>query len=700
MDHRPDMASPNLRRLGTFLGIVSLSFAWDFISQRVTAAEKPEIKASHTPKQPKSGEPVTISVSLRQPVKANDLVLQYQVVEPGNYIALADSDYSENWKQVSINQAETEDSDGKRSILKATLPAELQKNRRLIRYRVFSPKAKTVIAPPDDDTQRNYAYFVYDGIPAWKAAINPNGSRKEREGVTFSPEVMRSVQAYHLISKRQSVENVTWRERMGLGHPERHEYKYTGTLVADGKVYDHVRFRARGGNWRHAMGKNMWKIDFNKGHHLEARDNYQRKYETKWGKLNLGACIQQGDYGMRGEQGMFEAAAFRLFNLAGVDAPHTHWIQLRIVDGEEESPKNQYQGDFWGLYLATEEVDEDFLEEHGLPEGNIYKIEFGDAKAEHLLKDAPTDESDVRQFMSGLNRNSDAKWWQANVNLPSYYSYRAIVECIHHYDIGGGKNYFFYHNPKLKHWQVVPWDVDLSWGNHMFGNGGEPFVRAGLLRADPFKGEYLQRLAEIRDLLFNPDQGDALLDEYAGMISNPKGGLSMVDADRAKWDYHPIMSSEFSTRGKADPGLFYKQSSTGDFRGMVQLMKKYIQDRGKWVDANLLLDTSFPATPKIARTDTLDLSASKLKLQLQGKDQEQKVSWRLAEISNPNDTASTPRPGKYEINALWETTGGASVEVPTTKLETGRTYRIRARVQNASGPWSRWSSPLQFTKSQ
>ena len=59
MDHRLDMASPHLRRLGTFLGIVSLSFAWDFISQGVTAAEKPEIKASHTPKQPKSGEPVT-----------------------------------------------------------------------------------------------------------------------------------------------------------------------------------------------------------------------------------------------------------------------------------------------------------------------------------------------------------------------------------------------------------------------------------------------------------------------------------------------------------------------------------------------------------------------------------------------------------------------------------------------------------------
>jgi hypothetical protein len=111
-------------------------------------------------------------------------------------------------------------------------------------------------------------------------------------------------------------------------------------------------------------------IDFLKGHHLEARDNWGRSYETKWGKLNLGACIQQGDYGMRGEQGMLEALAFRLFNLAGVESSHTHWVQLRIVDSPEESPADQYRGDFWGLYLAVENLDDNFLEEHGLPDGS------------------------------------------------------------------------------------------------------------------------------------------------------------------------------------------------------------------------------------------------------------------------------------------------------------------------------------------
>jgi hypothetical protein len=693
------MARNHTLRFEPLIAVVVLLFGWTCAREGALAADKPEFKVSHTPKQPKSGEIVTIKVTPRTSVKSDELKLQYQMVEPGSYIALDDPAYAKNWRDVPLEVSSDRSKDGQPT-LHATLPGDLHKNRRLIRYRVFSVNSNSVVAPLKDDTEPNHAYFVYDGIPEWRAAINPKGTGNEAEMVTFGTDVMRSIQAYHLIAQRKAIENATWRQPMGLGHPERHEYKHTGTLVADGKVYDHVRFRARGGTWRHAMGKNMWKIDLNKGHHFEGRDNYGRKYETKWGKLNLGACIQQGDYGMRGEQGMFEALAYRLFNLVGVEAPHTHWIQLRIVDGADESPANQYLGDFWGLYLATEEVDDDFLKEHGLPEGNLYKMDFGEAKAEHLVKDAPADASDVREFENRVRQRPDASWWRSNVDLPRYYSYRAIVECIHHYDIGGGKNYFYYHNPKARRWQVIPWDVDLTWADHMYGNGAEPFYRSGLLQTDPAKGEYERRLAEIRDLLFNPDQAGALLDEYAALISDPKGGLSIVDADRAKWDYHPIMSSEFSVRGKADPGRFYRQSPTRDFRGMVQLMKRYVEDRGKWVDGNLLIDAPFVSAPTIALGKNFDFSAPKLQVRLADSRKDSGVEWRLAEVSNPNDADAGKRPGRYEINAIWQTTAGASVEIPTRFFDVGRSYRIRARTIDSKGSVSRWSAPLQLTRSK
>ena len=67
----------------------------------------------------------------------------------------------------------------------------------------------------------------------------------------------------------------------------------------------------------------------------------------------------------------------------------------------------------------------------------------------------------------------------------------------------------------------------------MHGTGQEPFWRAGVLRRPQFNLEYQNRLREIRDLLFNPEQGGALIDEYAAVISDLGGGPSFVDADRA-----------------------------------------------------------------------------------------------------------------------------------------------------------------------
>jgi hypothetical protein len=690
-----------MRSCLSFPGLLSffcLVLAWPGAVFAVDEAKaKAAIKGSHAPKQPKTGDRVVITLEVSRDVESDSLVLQYQVVEPGKYIALDDPDYAKSWTEVALSKMTRQKTDADRLAFTAELPPELQENRRLIRYRVYSSETKSVVAPVPDDAQQNFAYFVYDGIPAWRGAINPQGSGEKQKVVTFEPQVMRSVQAYHLIAKQPSIENVTWLEPKPFMSPSASEYEYTGTLVADGKVYDHVRFRARGGSWRYAMGKNMWKIDFLKGHHLEARDNWGGKYPKKWGKLNLGACIQHGDYGMRGEQGMNDAVSFRLFNLAGVEASHTHWVQLRIVDAPEESPDDQYQGDFWGLYLAVENVDDEFLEAREMPDGNLYKMDMRGPEPKHIAKDAAADRADVLQFMNGMRRNPDAKWWQTNVDLPRYYSYRSILECVHHYDIMMGKNYFYFRPAQDKRWQVIPWDLDLTWSDGAFGDGGEPFKRAGLLRCEPLAAEYQARLIEIRDLLYNPEQTGALIDEYAAVISHPDGSPSMVDADRAKWDYHPIMSSQLVVPHKTSPGLFYENSPTRDFRGMTEMMKQYVEHRSQWIDQTLLADATLPETPVIAPAKIADASAPTLKLHLASSKPAGKVKWRLAEITDTKKPAAKAKaPGKYEIDALWEAECGATADVSTKDLEKGHTYRIRARVQDGKGRWSHWSAPAQF----
>src|SRR5262249_11293982 len=154
----------------------------------------------HTPRQPHSGQPVQITASFR-PGSAN-LTLQYQVVEPGAYAELKDSSFAKNW--VSLPMQSVGNSHEEQSF-QVTLPADLQKHRRLVRYRFNGTDSagQHLQAPSADSIPPNYAYFVYDGVPAWTGAINPKSDDPKLSArLIFPPEVMSRVQIYHLIGKK------------------------------------------------------------------------------------------------------------------------------------------------------------------------------------------------------------------------------------------------------------------------------------------------------------------------------------------------------------------------------------------------------------------------------------------------------------------------------------------------------------------
>jgi hypothetical protein len=669
-------------------------------------------RVTHTPQQPKSGQPVNITASIAQ--EMTDVALQYQLVEPGDYIELKDPQYAKNWQSLLMNPGDTAKGQTSYSV---QLPASLQTHRRLVRYRItakdsggkpilspmFPATPATASTPATVESPSNYAYFVYDGVPPWKGAINPRSKDPQRsEVVVFPSETLSRVQPYHLIGKKTSIENATWNEQAGGK-----EYKYTGTLVVEGIVHDHVRYRARGGTWRYALGKNMWKVDLAPGDHLHAKDDFGRPYAVPWTKLNLRCIIQLGSYGYRGEQGMFESVGFRLFNLAGVPAPSTHWVHFRIIDEADESPADQYRGDFWGLYLAIENEDGRFLKSHGLPDGNLYKMNAGTGELNHQGQGQPADRSDLDAFQAAYEQTIPTdQWWRDNVDLSSYYSYRAILECIHHYDVdqGAGKNYDYFKNSQTGRWQVIPWDLDLTWGDHMYGGGDEPFRSRVLSPRRPFHLEYQNRLREIRDLVFNPEQTDQLIDECAEVIWDPRADSpSIVEADRRKWDYHPALA----IGGQAGQGRFYRASPSGDFAGMVQLMKNYVRSRSQWVDANLLNDPKTPSTPSAIYTGPAGHPTGQLKFRpsdYQGAADFAALKWRIAEISPAQTIVKTPRtPRLYEINLAWESdelTTAQEIAIPQKAVTPGHTYRVRVRMKDITGRWSHWSAPIEFEAGQ
>ncbi len=150
----------------------------------------------------------------------------------------------------------------------AELPASLQQHRRLIRYRITSTDTlgASITGPYADDPQPNFAYYVYGDMPNWTGAVQPGVTAP----VTYDASLLQTLPAYHLITTRNDHEDSQNIPNGDQGAYGGSDYLWQGALVYNGEVYDHIRYRARGGVWRYAMGKNMWKFDFNRGHEFEA----------------------------------------------------------------------------------------------------------------------------------------------------------------------------------------------------------------------------------------------------------------------------------------------------------------------------------------------------------------------------------------------------------------------------------------------
>jgi hypothetical protein len=693
----------------------------------------PQIRqVEHSPNEPTSNQAVTITAKITDPQGVSSVSLQYQIVAPGNYIELTDAAYTNvaNWITVTMNDAGSNgDALAGDSIYTAVIPASVQQHRRLIRYRITATDgaSSAVTVPYADDPQPNFAYFCYNGVPAWSGAVRPGVTAT----LNFDTNVMRRLPAVHLISKSNSVVTATWFERYGGDL-----YKWSGALVYDGKVYDHIRYRARGGVWRYAMVKNMWKFDFNRGHDFQMRDDYGKKINTKWTKLNLGSCIQQRDFWHRGEQGMFESTASRLFDLAGVESFKTAFLQFRVIDDTAEAGANQYEGDFWGLYLGLEQENGRFLDEHGLPDGNFYKMEGGTGELNNLSPTGPTDKSDLNYILNNYDNATDA-WWRTNWVLTNFYSYQTMVQAIHHYDINAGKNYFYYRYPDSGLWKVIPWDYDLTWAHNMYNSswGGltalTPRILTGATAVNgtgnqsgtanltlsgqrpAFELEFRNRIREIRDLLFNTNQAWQLIDEHAGLVRGPTNAPTFLDADRAMWDWNPKMAdgAYSSALQKAGQGEYYQWSQeptvTKDFNGCIQLMKNYVVVRSEHLDA-LAADALIPNQPTATYTGPTNFPLNQLSFQCSaysGVNPFAALKWRIGEVWDTNAPAYDPTERRpMEITSQWESGEIApftnAITIPSAALKIGHAYRVRVQMKDTTGRWSRWSAPVQFVVGQ
>lgn len=688
----------------------------------------------HSPEIPTDADPVTITAKITDPDGMGAVTLDYQTVDPGSYIRKTDAAYETSWTTVTmVDDGTGGDAIAGDSFYTAVLPASLQSHRRLVRYRIHFEDANGASAtvPYADDESPNFAYFVYNGVPSWTGSFTPSTSDE-----TFPSSLMGSLPTYHLVANSTDVTN----SQYNVGSDGIH---FLGTLIYDGKVYDHIEFENRGEASTYVAGKNKWRIHFNRARRFAPRDNWGEKYGRKWSKLNLQSISGPWAAVNRGMAGLDESLTMRLYGMAGLPSPRTHYFSFRVIDSANEAPSDQYAGDLWGLYLGLEQPNGSFLDERGLADGNIYKIEGGSGDKKEQGDTQVSSSSDWSTFYSASNSAQTEQWWRDNMDMPTYYSLRSLNRLLGNVDIRIGFNHYFYHEPTEDKWHVMPWDLDMMYIAETH--------QAGVIRQQnsinnhaQLAIEFRNRAREISDLVASDSsttggQIGQLIDEYAQIV-NPTGQtLTWADVDAFMWNRHPrTRGSLGDTSGQtnhlgnfyASPftdsrfgGTYTRTLSSQDHEGLVQHILNYTTDTfsgGNWNPGNGVPagygyeylndeadDNNIPNKPTIAYSGPVGFPANQLSFTSgsfsdpNGNGSFGKMRWRIAKIlapGLPGYEVNTPR--TYEIETLFQSPDILSFDssylFPGDPIEPGATYRVRVQHEDSTSRTSNWSDPVQF----
>ncbi len=656
-------------------------------------------KVKHYPETPTSGTNVRVTAKVTDPDGVRRVRLRVQVVTPGNYIpaylpiaisSLIGNPYQEqplnpafeaaaNWEELTMTDDGTgQDEVPGDDVYTAVIPG--LDNRTLVRYRISAEDqtGRSIQVPYADDPSLNFAYYVYDGVPDYVAGQD---SVMEK-GHVYPASVLTSIPVYTLITRSADMyqcygyngaDQINQSTTADNYQVAGRAYNWEGAFVYEGKVYDHIGYRLRGGNGRYnygfRAGKRSMKFRFNRGNYFQARDIYGNPFPSRWQHLNTGKMFGNqimSNYN-RYPYGINEIMDMRLFDAFGVPAPQTWWMHFRVVDGEEEAPaglNGQYLGDFWGLHLAFENYDGAFLDRLGLPKGNLYKLSDkvydGPTQLRYQGPDAVDDGADYENIRWNLNYAASADSIREYLDCDEWYRYHTVTEAIRHFDIFSGptcihclKNCAWYFYPaytstnSFGKLQWLPFDVDDTWGpyfnkgvdhakaaiyDQIFTTEGNPVQMTIQPEKSVLRQEYRNVIREFRDLHWQPEVVNGMIDELAAVIAD------FVPADRDRWRLDSTV-----------PGT---PMDNGPLPDCVALMKQFAWKSGSfqggfyWVGSSNNLDaladsegdlTNIPATPTVSYVGTAGCPVNDLRFETsafsdpQGAGTFAALRWRIAE---------------------------------------------------------------------
>ncbi len=317
------------------------------------------------------------------------------------------------------------------------------------------------------------------------------------------------------------------------------------SIFYEGEFYDNVSFNIHGQSSR-GFPKKSYDIDFNPG------DNFRYAAgQARVDDINLLSTYPDKAH-------MRNMLSYETYRDAG--SPYHFAFSVRV----------QQNGVFWGEMHFVENGDANYLERLGLdPNGALYKMynDFQDAADTAIGVSAAEKKTrknegnaDLVDLLAGLKLTGTARanWMFDNLDIPEVVNFLAAkvitadVDCCH-------KNYYFYRDTDgTGEWQMLPWDVDLSFGRTWnqantyfddtmfatnFYNNGDPLfiggnnsLPAAIFNTPATRAMYLRRIRTLMDELLQPPHTSPYLlkyerrvDQLAAMIA-PDAAL-----DFAKW---------------------------------------------------------------------------------------------------------------------------------------------------------------------
>jgi len=282
------------------------------------------------------------------------------------------------------------------------------------------------------------------------------------------------------------------------------------SLTHNGKTWKNVRMRIRGDSSREYPKKSL-KLKFDGAKFSNGRD-----------ALNFNAEYLDVSY-------LHSIITSRLMRDSGHYCFNAEPARLYI------------NGEFLGLYIRIENVDEDFLSSSNLdPEGNLYKatldgacLSIYDDVNHHWEKktNKDTGRDDLKNLILNINNVPDPEYYDFT---SEYFDYEKMINIIAmNMLLANGStyyhNYYMYHDiNNTKKWIMLPWDVDrtlstygLNYPYHRSSKlwtANNPMLERAII-CEPIFNAIKNRIDELSRTIFNLTYVSPIIDSLQTILA-------------------------------------------------------------------------------------------------------------------------------------------------------------------------------------